>query len=68
MQDLTPRMGLQEGSVEPDLKEYGQQDNRSSLEKFLGAPPPNETRKEAEERLYNYDTLGNTIDTVGQEI
>ena len=32
---LTPRMGLQEGSVEPDLKEYGQQDNRSSLEKFL---------------------------------
>ena len=65
---LTPRMGLQEGSVEPDLKEYGQQDNRSSLEKFLGAPPPNETRKEAEERLYNYDTLGNTIDTVGRNI
>jgi len=65
---LTPRMGLQEGSVEPDLKEYGQQDNRSSLEKFLGAPPTNETRKEAEERLYNYDTLGNTIDTVGRNI
>ena len=65
---LTPRMGLQEGSVEPDLKEYGQRDNRSSLEKFLGAPPTNETRKEAEERLYNYDTLGNTIDTVGRNI
>ena len=65
---LTPRMGLQEGSVEPDLKEYGQQDNRSSLEKFLGAPPTNETRKEAEERLYNYDNLGNTINTLGQEL
>jgi hypothetical protein len=65
---LTPRMGLQEGSVEPDLKEYGQQDNRSSLEKFLGAPPTNETRKEAEERLYNYDSLGKAIDTTGRNI
>jgi len=65
---LTPRMGLQEGSVKPDLKEYGQQDNRSSLEKFLGAPPTNETRKEAEERLYNYDSLGKAIDTTGRNI
>jgi len=33
---LTPRMGLQEGSVEPDLKEYGQQ---TTFNRFLTEAP-----------------------------
>ena len=43
-------------------------DTRSGIEKFLGVPPPNETREEAEKRLYGYDTLGQTIDTTGRNI
>ena len=43
-------------------------DTRSGIEKFLGAPPPNETREEAEKRLYGYDTLGQTIDTTGRNL
>ena len=62
---LTPRAGFQEGSdYTPTIK----LDERSALERFLGAPPPNETRKEAEERLYGYDNLGQAIDTTGRNI
>jgi hypothetical protein len=62
---LTPRTGFQEGSdYTPTIKA----DERSALERFLGAPPSNETRKEAEERLYGYDNLGQTIDTTGRNI
>jgi len=62
---LTPRAGFQEGSdYTPKIK----LDERSALERFLGVPPPNETRKEAEERLYGYDNLGQAIDTTGRNI
>ena len=35
----------------------GNLDDRSGFEKFVGVPPPNETREDAEKRLYNYDNL-----------
>ena len=51
-------------SVRPKYQEGDlvTEDTRSGIEKFLGAPPSNETREEAEKRLYGYDTLGQTID------
>jgi hypothetical protein len=57
---MSVRRGYQEGG--------NTEDTRSGIEKFLGVPPPNETRAEAEKRLYGYDTLGQTIDTTGRNI
>ena len=58
---MSVRRGYQEGDQVTG-------DTRSGIEKFLGVPPPNETRAEAEKRLYGYDTLGQTIDTTGRNI
>ena len=58
---MSVRRGYQEGDQVTG-------DTRSGIEKFLGVPPPNETREEAEKRLYGYDTLGQTIDTTGRNI
>ena len=46
----------------------GNVDDRSGFEKFVGVPPPNETREDAEKRLYNYDNLLSSVDTMGQEL
>ena len=46
----------------------GNLDDRSGFEKFVGVPPPNETREDAEKRLYNYDNLLSSVDTMGQEL